>query len=248
MTFNPVDFTPSQQGAPLESLLIIGDHASNRVPDDLDLGLAPYVMDTHRAVDLGTAQVSALLARQFGCAVANAAASRLVVDLNRHRDDPDVIPHASDAVEIPANQIGEAAHEARLVTFYDSYHARVGEIIETIRPKLLIFLHSFAPMLDSKRHQARPWHFGIMYDHDPRAGQIALDYLYARDIPVGDQLPYSGKIYNSTINRHGDDRGIANLGLEIRQDLLLDDPRCAAMAQTVGDMAKMILSALKGQI
>ncbi|MEM1131741.1 MAG: N-formylglutamate amidohydrolase [Pseudomonadota bacterium] len=248
MTFDPVDFMPAQKGAPLESLLIIGDHASNTVPAGIDLGLAPYVMDTHRAVDLGTAQVSALMAKQFGCAVANATASRLVVDLNRHRDDPDVIPHASDAVEIPGNQIDEAAHECRLQIYYDSYHTRVGEIIESIQPKLLIFLHSFAPKLDSQRHQARPWHFGIMYDHDPRAGQIALDYLYACDIPAGDQLPYSGKIYNSTINRHGDDRGIANIGLEMRQDLLADDQSCAAMAETVGGMAKVILSALKGQI
>ncbi|MEO1044968.1 MAG: N-formylglutamate amidohydrolase [Pseudomonadota bacterium] len=242
--FEPVEHMAARKGALLESLLIIGDHASNHVPDNIQLGLAPYVMQTHRAVDLGTEQLSMLLAERFGCAVANARASRLVVDLNRHRDDPDVIPHASDAVEIPGNRLDETAHEARLDRYYDSYHRRIGEIIASINPKLLIFLHSFASKLDSQQHQSRPWHIGIMYDDDDRAGQVALDYFHSVDIPVGDQLPYSGKIYNSSISRHGDRNGIACLGLEIRQDRLANAAGRAVMADHVGAMAEAIVQAL----
>jgi predicted N-formylglutamate amidohydrolase len=37
---------------------------------------------------------------------------------------------------------------------------------------------------------------------------------------VGDQLPYSGKLLNATMNRHAEGRGIAYLGIEMRQDLI----------------------------
>lgn len=240
--YSALDYLPARDGAPLESLLIIGDHASNAVPDDITLGLLPYVMQTHRAVDLGTARVSALIARRFGCAVANAAVSRLVVDLNRHRDDPDVIPHASDAVAIKGNQIDDAGREYRLQRYYDSYHQQVSDIIYKTMPSLLIFLHSFTPKLDSQQHQSRPWHIGIMYDDDSLSGAKALEYWHHKNIPAGDQLPYSGKIYNSSIARHGDDNGIANIGLEMRQDLLADAAGCAEMAQNIASMAMTLVA------
>lgn len=37
---------------------------------------------------------------------------------------------------------------------------------------------------------------------------------------MGDQEPYSGKMLNATMNRHGEANGIAYLGLEMRQDLI----------------------------
>ncbi|MFN5759012.1 MAG: N-formylglutamate amidohydrolase, partial [Sphingomonadaceae bacterium] len=40
-------------------------------------------------------------------------------------------------------------------------------------------------------------------------------------ICVGDQLPYSGKLLNATMNRHGEANGIAYLGLEMRQDQIM---------------------------
>lgn len=244
MAFDPVHHIPCRKGGALGSLLIIGDHASNHVPDEITLGLAPQIMETHRAVDLGTASISALMAQKFGCGVANATTSRLVVDLNRHRHDPEVIPYASDTVTIAGNQINDMARELRLQTYYDSYHRRIGQIVADMQPKLLIFLHSFTPQLDSQSHETRPWHIGVMYDEDERAGLAALQYFQQRDIPVGDQLPYSGKIYNSSIARHGGNTGIANIGIEIRQDLIADDSQCAAMSDIIGEMADIVLSHL----
>ena len=54
---------------------------------------------------------------------------------------------------------------------------------------------------------------------------------------VGDQLPYSGKLLNATMNAHGESNGIAYLGLEVRQDLIADD---ASVARWAGVLVPVI--------
>ena len=48
---------------------------------------------------------------------------------------------------------------------------------------------------------------------------------------VGDQLPYSGKLLNATMNRHAESNGIPYVGIEMRQDLVGDAARRAAPAE-----------------
>ena len=54
-------------GDPTSPILIIVDHASNHVPEGIDLGLAPEVLEQHVAWDIGVAQVAALLREQGDC-------------------------------------------------------------------------------------------------------------------------------------------------------------------------------------
>ena len=49
-------------------ILIVSDHASNRVPADIDLGIDPALLAEHVAIDLGVAEVAARMARQPGTA------------------------------------------------------------------------------------------------------------------------------------------------------------------------------------
>ena len=37
---------------------------------------------------------------------------------------------------------------------------------------------------------------------------------------AGDNQPYSGKLLNTTMNRHAEANGIPYLGIEVRQDLI----------------------------
>ena len=77
-------------------VLVVSDHASNRVPDDIHLGIAPALRDQHIAVDIGVADVGALLAQRPGFAAFQANVSRLVCDLNREEDAPAAFPMLSD--------------------------------------------------------------------------------------------------------------------------------------------------------
>jgi predicted N-formylglutamate amidohydrolase len=203
-------------GDAASAMLIIADHASNHVPADIDLKIAPGLLKTHIAIDLGVAA----LAKALGLPTILGGVSRLVVDLNREEDAPHIIPIASDGHAIPGNAIDHEARAQRIRRFWHPYHDKISDMIEEYQPKLLISLHSFTPQLASDPKQQRPWEVGILYNEDDRAARIAIPLLEAAGVVVGDQLPYSGKLLNATMNRHGEGRGIAYLGIEMRQDLI----------------------------
>ena len=69
-------------------VLIVADHASNRVPADIDLGISPSLLDQHVAIDIGVAEVAALLTERLRCTAILGGVSRLVIDLNRGEDAP----------------------------------------------------------------------------------------------------------------------------------------------------------------
>lgn len=204
-------------------LLLIADHASNAIPDDIDLDIDPALLSTHIAIDLGVASLAAVLCEQLDCPAILGGLSRLVVDLNREEEAPHIIPTASDGHAIPGNAILHEARLARIERFWRPYHERIAEQIDRQTPKMLISLHSFTPNLATRPEEHRPWQIGILYNRDDRAARIAIPLLEAAGVIVGDQLPYSGTILNATMNRHGEANSIAYLGVEVRQDQIADD-------------------------
>ncbi len=236
------DITTLISGDPGSSILLIADHASNHVPDDVNLGVAPALLDTHIAIDLGVAALSAALCTQLGCPAILAGISRLVIDLNREEKDAELIPVISDGHAIPGNAPDLVSREIRLDRYWRPYHARVADQIARQQPRLLLSLHSFTPQLSSQPEQARPWEVGILYNDDDCAARIALPALEAAGVVVGDQLPYSGKDLNATMNRHGEGNGIAYLGLEMRQDLIGD---AAGVAQWAALLVPVIRACAK---
>ncbi|MEQ1548399.1 MAG: N-formylglutamate amidohydrolase [Chakrabartia sp.] len=203
-------------------LLLIADHASNHVPDDVNLGITSSLLNTHIAVDIGVAELGLLLCQRMAFPGILGGVSRLVVDLNREENAPHIIPIASDGHAIPGNAISHMERIRRINSYWRPYHSRITEKILEQKPKLLISLHSFTPQLESEQGSVRPWQVGILYNQDDRAARIAIQALAAAGVIVGDQLPYSGKLLNATMNRHGEDNGIAYLGIEMRQDLIAD--------------------------
>ena len=201
-------------------LLIIADHASAHVPPDVDLGIEPALLRDHIAVDIGVAEVGALLAEQLGCTAILGGVSRLVIDLNREDDAPGLLPVMSDGHPIPGNRHAELAD--RMMRFHHPYHHQVGRLLDGMGSPFILSLHSFTPRLASDPHAQRPWDIGILYNEDDRAARIAIPLLEEAGLIVGDQLPYSGKLLNATMNRHAEANGIPYLGIEMRQDLVSD--------------------------
>jgi predicted N-formylglutamate amidohydrolase len=230
-------------GDPASPLLLIGDHASNHIPDDMDLGIGADLLDQHIAVDLGVAELGRALCTALSCPAILGGVSRLVIDFNREETAPHIIPIASDGHAIPGNAIDHAARLARIERFWRPYHRRVADQIAAQSPQLLISLHSFTPQLATAPDEARPWDVGILYNEDDRAARIALPLLAAAGVVVGDQLPYSGKLLNATMNSHGESNGIAYLGLEVRQDLISD---AAGVAKWAEILAPVIVACQSG--
>lgn len=201
-------------------ILVVADHASNRVPIDIDLGIPRRLLDDHIAIDLGVAEVAQILARRPGFCSFLGNVSRLVCDFNRDKTADGLVPHHSDGHAIPGNLVAEREH--RVSRFYAPYHEALTQTLETTPQALILSLHSFTPSLASRPDEQRPWQIGVLYGDDDRAARLALPLLTAHDLIVGDQQPYSGKELNATMDRHAEAEGRPYLGIEIRQDQIAD--------------------------
>jgi predicted N-formylglutamate amidohydrolase len=211
------------EGSGASGLLLIADHASNHVPEDIDLGIDAALLGEHIAVDIGIDALSRDVADRLQCPAILARVSRLVVDLHRRADEANVIPVVSDGHVIPGNAgLSEAARAERIAHFWEPYHALIDAKVEALGPKMLFALHSFTPQLRTRPEEGRPWEVGILYNNDDRAARLAIGALRARGVPTGDNQPYSGKLLNATLDRHAEARGLPYLAIEVRQDLLLD--------------------------
>jgi len=223
-------------------LMCVADHASNFVPEGIELGIDPKLLDEHIAVDIGVSGVADRLARPHGIPAHIATVSRLVCDLHRKEDEAAVVPTESDGHLIPGN-IG-ANIERRMALYHRPYHNALGEMIERVRPKLLLAVHSFTPELATSS-QERPWEIGLLYNQDDRAARHAIRLFGEQGLTVGDNEPYSGKQLNATMDRHAEARGIPYLTLEIRQDQIATEAGQARWATLVADVAGRVLLALE---
>ena len=201
-------------------VLLLCDHASNHVPEDIDLGIEARLLDLHIAVDIGAGPVTRALAKRLDAPAILGGVSRLVLDLHREPDHVNLIPKASDGHVIPGNL--EINYEERLNRFHIPYHQLIEDRIRAHRPDFILSIHSFTPELE-QGGAPRPWHIGILYNEDERAARPAIDWLRAQGLPTGDNEPYSGKLLNATLNRHAEAQGIPSIAIEIRNDLIRDD-------------------------
>ena len=223
-------------------LLIIADHASAHVPADIDLGIDPALLTNHIAVDIGVAEVGRLLAEQLGCTAILGGVSRLVIDLNREDDAPGLLPVMSDGHVIPGNRQADLAE--RMIRFHHPYHHQIGRLLDSMTSPFILSVHSFTPNLASDPHAERPWDIGVLYNEDDRAARIAIPLLKEAGLLVGDQLPYSGKLLNATMNRHAEADGRPYLGIEIRQDRIAEPQGQAEWASRLSRICNEVALAL----
>lgn len=201
------------------------DHASRRIPRSLGtLGLSEAELSTHVAWDIGAASVAARLSALLDAPLVLQGYSRLVIDCNRPPGVPTSIPVLSEKTVILGNKdLAPAAIAARRQEIFDPYHAAIGSLLDARlredRPTLVIAVHSFTPVYHD---YVRPWHTGLMYRHDPRLAHALLRLLREDTaLCVGDNEPYAiTETTDYTLPFHGEKRGLAHVGIEIRQDLV----------------------------
>jgi hypothetical protein len=112
-------------------VLLLCDHASNRVPDDIDLGIDPALLDRHIAIDIGAAPLTRALASALDAPAILATVSRLVIDLNREIGHGGLIPERSDGHTIFGNVDLDPAE--RIARFHRPYHATIEAEIDRSR-------------------------------------------------------------------------------------------------------------------
>lgn len=222
-------------------IVCTADHASNRIPLDITLGIPAHLLHEHIAVDIGTEPIAELLSRDHAIPAHIAAVSRLVCDFNREEAALGLVPEASDGHPIPGN-VG-ASREERLNRFHRPYHTALEQWLEAAEPALILSLHSFTPRLETS-DAARPWQVGVLYNTDDRAARIAIPLFAAEGLNVGDNLPYSGGDLNYTMNRHAEAHHRPYFGVELRQDLVQTPADHARWAAMLADITQRVARAL----
>jgi predicted N-formylglutamate amidohydrolase len=231
-------------GDPACGLILVCDHAANRVPAPYgDLGLPAAEFQRHIAYDPGAAAVTQTLAASLGAPAVQSTFSRLLIDANRGEDDPTLIMRLSDGAVVPGNARVDAAERAhRIAVFHAPYHAAIAAAVDralaTGVVPAIFSVHSFTPAWRGAR---RPWHAGVLWDKDPRLAVPLITALRAEaGLVVGDNEPYAGALLNDTMYRHATRRGLAHALIEIRQDLIADPSGIAAWGERLAAILKML--------
>ncbi len=238
----PFELLPGRSESPV---VFVCDHASHALPARLGgLGISEAALRDHIGWDPGAAAVFELLAARFEAPAARSGYSRLAIDCNRDPGDPTSILEESDGVPVPGNRGLDAAARAwRRDALFEPYHAAIEEMLDGCRAlRAFVSVHSFTPRLAGG--DPRPWHVGTFWNESEALARPFMAALGAEPgVVVGDNLPYSGRSRRGyTTRRHAEARGIAHIGLEIRNDLIRDDAGAALWARRIGDALAAALS------
>lgn len=228
--------------------IVLCDHASNRVPEEVggDLGLPAGDMARHIAWDPGARGVSVALAEALGAPMIASRFSRLVIDPNRAETDPTLLRRIYDGSVIPGNRHADAAEkERRLNLFHRPYHAAVKALIDGVigagRTPRLVSIHSFTPQLINGAK--RPWHIGLLWDRDDRIFRPLWERLrHEPELTVGDNEPYTGQLPGDCMWTHGTARGLPHILIEVRNDLIETEESQAVWG---ADLARWLRDAME---
>lgn len=233
-------------GPDAAGVLLLCDHASNRVPAACDnLGLTPAHFEQHIAYDIGAAEVTRHLASMLAAPAILTGYSRLLIDPNRGADDPTLVMRLSDGALIPGNAtIDSAGIERRRQHYWQPYREavrlQIDAMLATGVVPALVSLHSFTPVW---RGEARPWQVGLLWDMDDRIVKPLLASLRTDGLCVGDNEPYDGALEGDTLYEHGTLRGLPHVLIELRQDLVADAAGAQFWAELLARHLRPVLAA-----
>ena len=230
-------------------IVLICEHASKTMPKSLGtMGLDEVKLASHIAWDIGAQRVAEMLSDRLDATLLSQRFSRLAYDCNRPPEADGAYPERSEIYDVPGNVGLSAEDKARRANaLYHPFHRAIDTLLDARlaagRDVILVTVHSFTPVYFGTR---RDGHLGILHDDDSRLADVMIDASAAleldqvlRNYPYG---PEDGVTH--TLQRHGLTRQIANVMLEIRNDLISDDAGQTAWAGRIAELLEMSLERL----
>lgn len=223
-------------------IVLICEHAANHIPAEYGrLGLTEACLQRHIAWDVGAAAVTEGLSRALDAPAFLATYSRLLVDLNRPFGAPSSMPLRSEATDIPGNaDLPDEEVERRRQRIFEPFHARLTAFLDARasagKATRIVTIHSYTPVFLGV---ARPWHAGILFEHSADfAARVIADLAQDRSLTIGSNVPYSiDRDEDYAIPVHGTDRGNPAILVEIRHDLIAEEP---GVTEWVGRLRRVL--------
>lgn len=216
-------------------VVLLCEHASAFIPDRYDgLGLAETDRDSHAAWDPGARALTVALSQALDATAIMATVSRLVYDCNRPPEAASAMPEKSELIEVPGNRnLTPTERQARTDAIYGPFCEAVKQILDARGPEtVLVTLHSFTPVYFG---QPREVEIGLLHDDDSRLVDAMLTYserLPARCVKRNEPYGPDDGVTHS-LRLHALSRGLANVMIEVRNDLLRDHIDIDARAQEI---------------
>ncbi len=221
-----------RDGKPNANIVLVCEHASCFFPERfMGLGLSQADQQSHAAWDPGALPLAEEMAETLGAPLVAGGVSRLIYDLNRPPSAPGAMSSQSERVTVPGNaHLTSAARAERTAQYYEPFKRGLAGVLDNHNDPVLVTVHSFTPVYHGK---TRDLDIGILHDSDTRFADTMLataqeftDLRVLRNAPYG---PEHGVTH--TLIEHGVARGLRNVMLEIRNDLITNASEQSAMAQ-----------------
>lgn len=227
------------------AICLVCEHASAYVPPALGgLGLADEHRLSHAAWDIGGRDLAVAMADRLDAPLVASRISRLVYDCNRPPSAADAIPARSEVIDIPGNAgLSDTDRAARVAEVYapfrDLLHTTLDGFTE---PPTLVTIHTFTPVWHG---QPRAVELGLLHDSDDRLARAMLDAA-PKDVDTRLNAPYSVTDgVTHTLREHAIARGLQNVMIEVRNDLVAD---AAGIARFCDILCAMLTTALPPKV
>lgn len=233
-------------------VLLLCEHASSNIPGRYNgLGLRDEDRLSHAAWDPGARSVALHMSKALDATLVASRVSRLVYDCNRPPEAASAMPEKSELVAVPGNfGLSDAERQERVDTVYVPFCQTVTDVIKARKKAglktFLVTMHSFTPVYFGK---PRDVEIGILHDDDSRLADAMLEQASAlphrrveRNEPYG---PADGVTHS--LKLHGLAHGLANVMIEIRNDLVATPEQEEAMAEEMLTLLRPALAALTAE-
>ncbi|WP_439123397.1 N-formylglutamate amidohydrolase [Marivita sp.] len=223
-------------------ICLVCEHASAFIPTSLaHLGVAPEHRLSHAAWDIGGRDLAIALSKSLDAPLVTSRVSRLVYDCNRPPSAPGAIPTKSEVVDVPGNlDLSDQARQARVSEVYDPFRTLLVETLDRFdTPPALVTIHSFTPTWFG---QPRDLELGLLHDNDAALARAML--VTAPDsLKVQLNAPYSVTDgVTHTLREHAIPRGLQNVMIEVRNDLVSAPAGVTRFATILEDMLTKALT------
>ncbi|MCW5589392.1 MAG: N-formylglutamate amidohydrolase [Legionellales bacterium] len=139
-------------------VILTCEHATNAMPKSFQSLFSQTFLNSHRGIDKGAKALFMYLAKHLKCYAKAATMSRLLIDLNRSLDNPQLFHSA-------VMKLGEKIPEKIIQRYYLPYRSEIENHIQAILTQgegvIHLSIHSFTPIL---RGVKRETDIGLLFD------------------------------------------------------------------------------------
>jgi predicted N-formylglutamate amidohydrolase len=228
-------------------LFLSCEHATNAVPPNYRHVFHQHesLLETHRAIDLGSEAIIRQLSQTFGCEYITASVTRLLIDCNRS------LSHATCFSEF-SKSLSTAEKQQLIDKYYLPYRQKTEDMIKHHIDKghqvLHLSIHTFTPILNGI---PRNTGIGLLYDPKHHGEKEVVRQLHGilsqqTDYRIRLNYPYRGNTdsFTTYLRKRYPQTDYLGIELEVNQALVENKACLESVTQALSNSLSELLQLL----